>query len=223
VAAGSGNAAAELEECRTTSAANLAATQEAAANARLEMGREIAEGKREIEALKAREAELRARLEKEIREDTVEVERRPTEVSVRVVDHILFNSGSAEILKEGKVILDKVAGVLAASRDNVRVEGHSDDAPVSKRLQEKFTSNWELSATRAVNVVRYFQYAKGIEPARMEAVSLAQYRPSAPNDTFEGRRQNRRVVILLTTAPREQQGPRAPRAGQEASAPQPSK
>jgi chemotaxis protein MotB len=100
-------------------------------------------------------------------------------------------------------VLDKVAEVIGGTAERVRVEGHTDDVPVSRRLKEKFTSNWELSAARAANVVRYFQFGKGIDPARMEAVGLGPYRPDAPNDSFEGRAQNRRVVIVLTAPPGE--------------------
>lgn len=219
---------AELEECRKQGVLDLAACREAVAKADAELSKtredvsscrkENEASTKEIEGLKARETELRDRLEKEIREQTVEIERLLAKLSVRVVDHILFDSGSAEILKEGKVVLDKVAGVLAGTNESVRVEGHSDDVPVSKRLKGKFYSNWELSAARAANVVRYFQYAKSVEPARMEAVGLAQYRPDAPNDTFEGRAQNRRVVIVLTPA-KDGQVPRAPRTSQDGPPP----
>lgn len=154
--------------------------------------------KREVETLKVREGELRARLEKELQEKTVEIDNLKARLAVHVVDRILFDSGSAEILPAGKAILDKVAAVVSPTKEQIRVEGHTDDVPVSKRLKRKFFSNWELSAARAASVVRYFEYGKGIDPSRMEAVGLGFYRPEVANDSFEGRAQNRRVVIVLT-------------------------
>lgn len=156
---------------------------------------------REAEALKQREADLRARLQREIDEKSVEIENLKGKLSVRVVDEILFASGDADILPAGKAVLDKVAGVLSAGSETVRVEGHTDEVPIGASLKEKWFSNWELSAARAGSVVRYFQYGRNIDPKRMEAVGLSAYRPVGPNDSREGRQKNRRVEIVLT-APR---------------------
>ncbi|MBE0617991.1 MAG: OmpA family protein [Proteobacteria bacterium] len=165
--------------------------------------RETAEAaKREAAALKQREEELRSRLGKEIDEKTVEIENLRGRLSVRVVDRILFDSGSAEILPGGKRVLDKVASVLKDATEMVRVEGHTDDVPIGPSLKDKYFSNWELSAARASSVVRYFQYGHQMEPTRLEAVGLAMYRPVAPNDSPENRHRNRRVEIVLTPVPR---------------------
>lgn len=192
--AAAGEAAAKAEADLDAARRDLEGARGEARGAR----QEAEAAKAEVEALKAREAELKARLEKELQERTVEIENLKARLSVRVVDRILFDTGRTEIKREGKAVLDKVAEVIGKTAERVRVEGHTDDVPVSRRLKAKFTSNWELSAARAANVVRYFQHGKGIDPARMEAVGLGPYRPDAPNDSFEGRAQNRRVVIVLT-------------------------
>jgi len=156
--------------------------------------------RREAEALKQREDDLRARLGKELQDKTVEIENLRGRLSVRVVDQILFPSGSAEILPQGKTVLDKVAGALKGTSEMVRVEGHTDDVPIGPSLKEKYFSNWELSAARAASVVRYFQFGHEMAPERLEAVGLSRYRPIAANDSAENRQRNRRVEIVLTAA-----------------------
>jgi len=85
----------------------------------------------------------------------------------------------------------------------VRVEGHTDNVPISSRLAEKFASNWELSTTRATNVVRFLQDRVGIPPGRLEAVGLSEYHPVSTNKTLAGRSQNRRIEIALLPDIRE--------------------
>ncbi len=148
--------------------------------------------------LKAREAELREQLQKEILDKSVEISRLKDQLSVRVLDRILFRSGSADILTEGKTVLDSVASVLGRTDDIIRVEGHTDNVPIGPKLKRRYFSNWELSGARAASVVRYFEYAHGIGAERMEAVGLSKYHPVAPNDTEENRQRNRRVEIILT-------------------------
>ncbi|MEJ2166074.1 MAG: OmpA family protein, partial [Desulfobacterales bacterium] len=64
-------------------------------------------------------------------------------------------------------------------------------------LQKRFPSNWELSTARAAAVVRFLQEVGGIKPERLSAVGYSFFRPVAPNTTEEGRRQNRRIEIIL--------------------------
>ncbi len=149
--------------------------------------------------LKQREADLRGRLQKELTDKDVEISSLRGQLSVSVLDKILFKSGSADVLPAGQVVLEKVARVLAATDDMIRVEGHTDNVPISSRLKEKYFSNWELSAARAAGVVRYFQLGENkIDPQRLEAVGYAEYRPVAPNDNDVNRKRNRRVEIILT-------------------------
>lgn len=68
---------------------------------------------------------------------------------------------------------------------------------ISQRLQQRFPTNWELSTTRASNVVRFLQDSVGIEPARLLAVGLSEFHPIASNATARGRSQNRRIEIGL--------------------------
>jgi chemotaxis protein MotB len=151
------------------------------------------------EKLKQREADLRGRLQKELTDKDVQISQLKGQLTVSVLDKILFKSGRADILPAGQAVLEKVARVLVQTDDMIRVEGHTDNVPISERLKEKYYSNWELSAARAASVVRYFQLGEHkIEPLRLEAVGFAEYRPLAPNDSDANKQRNRRVEIVLT-------------------------
>lgn len=147
---------------------------------------------------------LRLSLQDEIRNKEVEIESLKDKLTVRVLDRILFKTGSARILPGGENVLNKLGKVLAATGDYIRVEGHTDFVPISAKLKSKYYSNWELSAARAASVVRYLQSAGKIDPLRLEAVGFSEYRPVATGKTSEELQRNRRVEIVLTTPPRRE-------------------
>ena len=90
-------------------------------------------------------------------------------------------------------ILGQVGQILANDDHPVRVEGFSDNIPISTAL---YPSNWELSAARAGSIVRLFQES-GVPPARLVAIGRAETRPISDNQTAEGRAKNRRVAISI--------------------------
>lgn len=151
--------------------------------------------------LQQREAELRAKLDQQLRECSVEIERLKNQLTVRTLEKILFAPASADIVPTGRTVLDAIAASLAGGEGHIRVEGHTDEVPISASLKTKWFSNWELSAARAASVVRYFQYAHHIDPKRMAVVGRSAFQPVAPNDTEENRARNRRVEIVLSEAP----------------------
>jgi len=114
-------------------------------------------------------------------------------VVVQLSGKILFESGKAELKIEAKKIINKIVPVLKKCRYLIRVEGHTDNVPIHT---EKFTSNWELSAIRAINVVKYLE-GKGINKERLLAAGYGEYRPRISNDTPEHRALNRRVEIIV--------------------------
>lgn len=142
--------------------------------------------------------ELVGSLKREMEEKLIEVKQQGQRITVNVSDQILFDSGSVVIKTQGQGALEKIAGVLAKVDDKrIDVEGHTDNVPISGKLAQRYPSNWELSATRATNVVRFLE-DKGVNPARMAAVGKSEFRPVASNETPEGRRLNRRIEIVLT-------------------------
>ena len=78
----------------------------------------------------------------------------------------------------------------------IRVEGHTDNLKIHGALAQKYPTNWELSAARAVNVARYLQ-KQGIDPDILSATAFGEHKPVASNDTKEGRAKNRRIEIVL--------------------------
>ena len=91
--------------------------------------------------------------------------------------------------------LKQIANVLKEFSDRrFQVEGHTDNVPMKSA---RFPSNWELSTARASAVARFFDKEGGISPQRLTACGYSYYRPVAPNDTPEGRSQNRRIEIIL--------------------------
>lgn len=152
----------------------------------------------QLQRMKELEHNLRERLQGDIDAKDVEIERLRSQLSVRVLDRILFETGSAEIMPQGRRVLDAVAAALADGDETIRIEGHADTVPIGPRLKEKYFSNWELSTGRASSVARYFEDKHGIVPTRMEAAGFSKYRPIALNDTEANRQRNRRVEIRLT-------------------------
>ncbi len=112
-------------------------------------------------------------------------------------DKQLFDSGKADIKPFTKKILDEVYRQLKGRANEVRVEGNTDNVPISN---ENFPSNWELSSARATGVARYFVEDDGLAPRRISALGYGEYRPRVANDTDAHRAQNRRVdVVILDT------------------------
>jgi chemotaxis protein MotB len=112
-------------------------------------------------------------------------------------DKQLFDSGKADIKPFTKKILDEVYRQLKTRANEVRVEGNTDNVPISN---DQFPSNWELSAARATGVARYFVEDDGMAPRRISALGYGEYRPRVANDTDAHRAQNRRVdVVILDT------------------------
>ncbi|CAB1059212.1 Flagellar motor rotation protein MotB [Olavius sp. associated proteobacterium Delta 1] len=137
-------------------------------------------------------------LKDQIAAQEIEVVEEDDKLKVIFVDKILFDSGSAIISERGMKLLKIMAGSLKVNKDqDIVVEGHTDNIPLSAGLKKRFPSNWELSTARAAAVVWLFQEQGGIEPERLSARGYSFYRPVAPNTSEEGRHQNRRIEIIL--------------------------
>jgi chemotaxis protein MotB len=124
-------------------------------------------------------------------------------IVVRIEDKTLFETGNDQWQTNYNTVLDKVSQVLEKTDRKINIEGHTDDVPIGARLREKFPTNWELSAVRATNVLRYFVERKELSPVRFSSSGYGEYRPIAPNrkndgsPNPEGRAQNRRVDIVI--------------------------
>jgi chemotaxis protein MotB len=148
--------------------------------------------RREAEALRA---ELAKKPEETAPPGWVNV---PGGAMIAIDDNVLFPSGKAVLRPEAKKTLDAVAGAIQSqygSKD-VLVYGHTDDQPIKK---SNWQDNWELSAARSLAVVRYLK-ERGIDPKRLVAAGVGEFRPRAANNGDAGRSKNRRVEIFALNA-----------------------
>ncbi len=116
-------------------------------------------------------------------------------IVIRILDEAFFDPGKADLKQGAKKTLDHIAPVLSTIANSVRVEGHTDNVPIST---SEFRSNWELSVRRATEVVRYLIEKHELSPRKISAVGYAEYHPVAPNDTAENRSRNRRIEIIVS-------------------------
>jgi chemotaxis protein MotB len=162
------------------------------------LGREKDDLKQQTEVTKNEYSNLVGQLQQELQEGQLQVTQYQNMLKVDVAEKIFFDSGSARLKVTGKTVLKKVGEALAQYKDKViRVVGYTDNVPLSPKIQAIFPTNWELSAARATNVVRFLQDECKINPENLIAAGRGQYAPVASNDTPEGRQKNRRIEIML--------------------------
>jgi chemotaxis protein MotB len=163
---------------------------------------QVAAKEQEMAGLRSTHEELIGALKQEIADKQIEVERVRDRLRVDMVDEVLFDSGVADLKPEGAVVLKKIGAVLAHAADRgIEVQGHTDNVPIRGVLARRYPTNWELSAARATNVVRFLQDQAGLDPKRISAAAYGEHQPRVSNDTDEGRRRNRRIELLLLPLP----------------------
>lgn len=121
------------------------------------------------------------------------------DIVITIPDQLLFNSGEAAVRSEALPFLEGLSAAIVELNRYTRVEGHTDNVPIRTA---QFPSNWELSAARAVMVVRVLSELFAVPSERLAAVGHADTRPVTPNLDMEQRAKNRRVeVVILEQAP----------------------
>ncbi|MDQ6984130.1 MAG: OmpA family protein [Ghiorsea sp.] len=164
-----------------------------------QLEQEYAQLKQEHASLKQSISQLNNQLEQEIKENQVLIEQNVQTgiIKVTMQQDIIFPSGSFEIDQEGAAdILRKVVASLDGE-NKLRIVGHTDNLPVSKKWRNKFSDNWDLSARRAGEVARFLIWGTGFSPANIEVVGRAHVEPIADNTTEEGRVLNRRIELFI--------------------------
>ena len=119
------------------------------------------------------------------------------QITLTMVDRVLFRSGEAALTPEGEELLTRLGGVLKGADKLIEVTGHADNTPVKSEIRQLYPTNWELSTARATNVVRFLQEKVGLNPRHMKAAGYGSYRPVASNGSAAGRAKNRRIEVLL--------------------------
>ncbi len=143
------------------------------------------------------ERQINQQLLNEVNADEVKIVKMRDRLRITVKDEIFFPEGVAEVSKEGKSILDKLVPTLQKVTDHrIEIEGYTDNVPIGQHLRHVYPTNWELSAARAAEVVKYLQ-KQGIDPSRLTAAGHGEYKPVEPNTTPGGRQANRRTDVDL--------------------------
>lgn len=144
--------------------------------------------------------QLKQQLEKYIADnqlqDVVSLQDTERGIEVTLKDIILFDLGQAVLKDVSFKTLDTLVGLITAVPNQISIEGHTDNIPISTSA---YPSNWELSSARAVSVLHYFN-SRGIPQERMQFTGYGEFQPLYANDTPENRQGNRRVNIVILRA-----------------------
>jgi chemotaxis protein MotB len=141
---------------------------------------------------------LLAKLRADLTGSGVEITSHGGRITLTMLDTILFKTGEADLTATGETVLRRLEGALSTAGDRtIQVNGHTDNVPITTELKLLYPTNWELSAARAINVVRFLQDELKLAPRRLMPVGYGPHRPVASNATAKGRAQNRRIEILL--------------------------
>ena len=152
----------------------------------------------EITRLTRTQEELSKSLQDEISKGNITIQQVRDRLTINMVDRVLFDSGQAQVKPAGVKVLKQVSDILKTVTDKqIRIEGHTDNVPISSKLQGHFKTNWELSTARATTVVRYLIDQGSVNRRHLSAVGYADTQPHASNDSEEGRSSNRRIEIVL--------------------------
>lgn len=160
----------------------------------------------EAEAEVARLVDLMERLKAELAkhglEDAVRttIDNRGLVVSL-VSRHVVFEPHLASLSPQGRQIVDILAPVLAGLPDPLQIDGHTNQAPVNPKY---YATDWELSAARAITVLRHLQEAHAIPGERMTASAFANEKPLLDPKNPQARKVNKRVdIVILSAIPAE--------------------
>lgn len=149
--------------------------------------------RQEDQSLDQLQNRLRGLVEQDQMQKSVAVRNEPKGVAIIVQDMAMFDSGSAEIKPEIRPLLLRLGNLLRGLDNEIVVEGHTDNLPISTA---RFASNWELSVGRATNVVHFLLEQAKLDPARITAAGYAFFRPRHAFDSPDNAK-NRRIEIVV--------------------------
>jgi chemotaxis protein MotB len=148
-------------------------------------------------------AEMRGSIEQlekdllpEIQQGKIELSLQARGLIMSLRESAFFAPGEAVLQPESLRILTKVAEALTRIPGQIRLEGHTDNTPIRNAM---YPSNWQLSAARAITVLRLLSGRYRIDPDRLAAAGYGEFRPLVLNNTAENRAKNRRVDVVILT------------------------
>lgn len=125
----------------------------------------------------------------------IDIRQRDRQVEIRMGDAGAFASGDAQLTPLSQALIAQVVAVAGVRDAQITIGGHTDNIPIRGG---RYRDNWELSAARAIAVVRELVDHHGIDPAHVHAQGFADTQPIASNDLPLGRASNRRIEILVS-------------------------
>jgi chemotaxis protein MotB len=176
--------------------------EESLVNIQKAFGGKIDPAKLEKIMAKKREAVASLKLEQLVQQaklsEMVDIQSTEEKIKLTLQAPVLFDSGKTELKVKGMEILTPMVELLKATPNQIVVEGHTDDTPISpnQRLRGGYQSNFELSMARAYSVIRFFE-THGIPSSRLAGAGYGEFRPVVPNDTPAHKARNRRIEISL--------------------------
>jgi chemotaxis protein MotB len=132
--------------------------------------------------------------EQRLQQQGLDLHREPRGLVISVPQAVLFASGDDRVSSTAYPMVAQIAAVLSDVPNKVALVGHADSIPIHN---QRFKSNWELSAARSLNLLALLSTGYGIEESRLSIQSYGSYSPKSSNDTEDGRAENRRVEILI--------------------------
>lgn len=127
----------------------------------------------------------------------LDTELNSTQLKIVIQDNALFDSGSAAVKPQARLLAQAISELLVDYPNyDVVVAGHTDNDPIVNG-NSQFRSNWDLSVTRAVNFMKILLNNQQLDPSRFSSTGFGEYQPIADNDTSTGKAKNRRVEVLI--------------------------
>ena len=188
--------AVEVQQVKTSNTAGGESTAQGQAQAH------YADAKAEVDRLKALLERLNAALRKHHLEDDVQasIDDRGLVLSL-VSRHVVFEPNLASLSTRGREVVDTLAPVLRDIPDPLQIDGHTNQVKVKPKF---YPTDWELSAARAVTVLRHLNEEDGVPAARMTASAFGHEKPLVDPSKPGSQRVNKRVdIVILSTLPSE--------------------
>jgi len=127
-------------------------------------------------------------------QQVAEVEVTRARIRITLGENVMFDIGKARLKKRVVPHLIKLRAALKELPNPIQIEGHTDNIPLIRG--SRYGNNWLLSSARAYAVLEIFIQG-GIDPERLSGIGYGAYRPTADNETPEGRSRNRRIEINI--------------------------
>ncbi len=118
----------------------------------------------------------------------------PRGVVISLSQAVLYSSGEDQVSADALPVVEQIVEVLRTLSNRITLIGHADSQPIRN---QRFKSNWELSAARGLRLLELLATRYGIDESRLSVSSDGVNQPASPNDTPEGRANNRRVEIVI--------------------------